>query len=401
MGCGSAIRAAPRNEPLSITPMLRAPSMDSTRSAASSGQAPPGPAAVLVHTLQHDADVYTDADCELSLFGSSLCLDGSAGCEAVVEPEFNEKHFEAKCTNCEGLAALREKLQGEGVAFACKKGRKPKSPNQDNLFLLQATGLTILGVADGHGLHGHWASHWAVRYVLWQLLNEVTPRGTLPDPTAMNRVFNIAHEALELRAEQDGFDLSASGTTLTMCFVDQTTRQLLAAWVGDSRCIVGNCGAAASALTSDHKPSVLEERRRIFSKGGTIRADSGCPRVSDGRTEGDFGLALTRALGDVVLHKFGVIHVPATKNVPIEAKTAEGADESDKSPDGGSFVVCCSDGVWDMLSNEEVADDLGQAGREGVGAAVEALVAKARSRWHADVGPDGDVDDISAIVVWL
>ena len=42
----------------------------------------------------------------------------------------------------------------------------------------------------------------------------------LPDESGLNRIFNMTHEALRLRAADSHFDLRDSGTTLTICFID-------------------------------------------------------------------------------------------------------------------------------------------------------------------------------------
>ncbi|EER13920.1 hypothetical protein Pmar_PMAR016741, partial [Perkinsus marinus ATCC 50983] len=41
------------------------------------------------------------------------------------------------------------------VGYACKKGLKPESPNQDDFFVIGIDELGMFGVFDGHGPYGH------------------------------------------------------------------------------------------------------------------------------------------------------------------------------------------------------------------------------------------------------
>lgn len=71
---------------------------------------------------------------------------------------------------------------------------------------------------------------------------------------------------------------------------------VVAAWVGDSRAVVGHAcpsapgGYAATPLTQDHKPEVLSETARILEAGGRVarpRTDpQGNPVGEEGGEEG-------------------------------------------------------------------------------------------------------------------
>ena len=88
----------------------------------------------------------------------------------------------------------------------------------------------------------------------------------------------------------------------------------------------------------DHKPYNEVEQRRIEAAGGTVTMR---------RVNGD--LAVSRALGDFTYKH--ATHLPATQQqvspepeIHVEART-----EQDQ------FVVLACDGIWDVMSNEEVA----------------------------------------------
>ena len=57
---------------------------------------------------------------------------------------------------------------------------------------------------------------------------------------------------------------------------------------------------------------------------------------------------MTRSFGDLIAKSVGVTYEPEVKEVRMDAMNK------------GHFVVIGSDGIWDRLSNEEVAKSVGQ-----------------------------------------
>ncbi|PFH37221.1 protein phosphatase 2C domain-containing protein [Besnoitia besnoiti] len=98
----------------------------------------------------------------------------------------------------------------------------------------------------------------------------------------------------------------------------------------------------AERLTHDHKPNREDERRRIDRHGGTV-IDLGCPRVMVGSV--DMALAVSRCLGDFALKRCSEHIVLATPDVSSR-EIESGRD---------SFIVIASDGLWDVLTDEEAA----------------------------------------------
>ena len=125
------------------------------------------------------------------------------------------------------------------------------------------------------------------------------------------------------------------GSTATVIFITKENDLLLGikkviycANVGDSRCVlISNSGC--KRLSHDHKCEDENEFNRIKKNGGNIIND---------RVQGK--LALTRALGDFSLKKFGVISTPFINRVDLN--------------DNDKFVILCSDGVWDILNEEDL-----------------------------------------------
>jgi serine/threonine protein phosphatase PrpC len=98
------------------------------------------------------------------------------------------------------------------------------------------------------------------------------------------------------------------------------------------------------------------------------------------------GLAMTRSLGDFVAKSVGVTSEP-------EIKVFANITENDKA------VVIASDGIWDRIPNEEMAQVLQSfyEKRDPEGAAME-LTRISVERWQKD---HGMVDDITIVVIFL
>ena len=138
------------------------------------------------------------------------------------------------------------------------------------------------------------------------------------------------------------------GTTALMCVLFEETKELIVAWVGDSKAILVSKDAHSDDmliqdLTIAHNGKNPDEEARInrdypnavsFSADGYI-----CPRVSSGPTH---HLAMTRALGHKLLHEYGVIPEPQVRRLKVR--------------DNDFFLLAASDGVWDNLNDGEILD---------------------------------------------
>jgi len=122
-----------------------------------------------------------------------------------------------------------------------------------------------------------------------------------------------------------------SGTTAVVAHVlrDKVT----IGWVGDSRALHIRNNQVIAA-TQDHKPNVPGERKRIEDEGGRV-IKYGAWRID--------GLAVSRALGDAIIKSYTRGAIIAEPDI----------DEWLLEP-GDQIVLCC-DGVFDVLTNDEVA----------------------------------------------
>jgi serine/threonine protein phosphatase PrpC len=101
---------------------------------------------------------------------------------------------------------------------------------------------------------------------------------------------------------------------------------------GDSRCVLCRDNLAI-ALTKDHKPNWPEEKNRIEKLNGVIKFDGEDYRIKD--------LSVSRAFGDIDAEPY-VTHLPDIYTYKL--------NNTDK------FLILACDGLWDVLSNQDVVN---------------------------------------------
>lgn len=340
--------------------------------------------------VERPEDIFAAGPHEAFMLGSSKVQPRGT---AFVEPDFQEKH--CLISGAPNETVLRRQLAQSGVAITCRKGKKHGQPNQDNYFCVQTDAFMLCGVADGHGESGHWVSQWASRVCCRLLWAEVCEKGALPGNEALVDIFDAVHRAVTHCSEVERFDVSLSGTTLSVCVVDRRDRSAVFAWVGDSRCAAGKAGKGGSPMSRitpsgvgtvvsiDHKPQDPDERRRILSHGGeVVRIDGDVPQRVFARGQEVPGLAMSRAIGDLVAHAVGVIHQPGVRRFALEA---------------GQPILCCSDGIWEFIKSGEAVKLVSLMGSGGVVEAAESLAKEAWERW---LHSEDMSDDITVILMW-
>lgn len=147
-----------------------------------------------------------------------------------------------------------------------------------------------------------------------------------------------------------------SGTTAVCALI--TEKYVLFSNCGDSRGVLSGEGSKPVLATLDHKPSNPPERERIQNAGGSVMIQ---------RVNGS--LAVSRALGDFEY-----------KNVDGKGPTEQLVSPEPefyykvREPEKDEFLVLACDGVWDVMTNEDicsfiaarmrVTDDLEQIANE-------------------------------------
>ncbi|XP_020238497.1 probable protein phosphatase 2C 34 [Cajanus cajan] len=287
-----------------------------------------------------------------------------------------------------------------------KKGQK--GFNQDKLIVWEEFGcqedIIFCGVFDGHGHWGHLVSKRV--------------RKLLPSLLLCNWQENLAATSLDLDFKMEAdrnlhrFDIWKQSYISTCAAIDQDLKQhagidsfqsgttaltiikqgehLTIANVGDSRAVLATTsedGTLTSVqLTTDLKPNLPKEAERIMQSRGRVfcmEDEPGVYRVwmPNGKTP---GLAISRAFGDYCLKDFGLISVPDVTQRKLTTR-----DE---------FVILATDGVWDVISNEEAVRIVGSTPDKEK--AAERVVKCAMHEWKRKRRGIA-IDDISAICLFF
>lgn len=297
-----------------------------------------------------------------------------------------QQGFEEKRIKTEGKAAKGTLLQTLGITATCKKGLKPESPNQDDYFLLVDGPSFMIGVFDGHGPYGHDISAY-VHTLLPQLIIAHVTYGNDLEKTLIESFINVNERVKKFCDNpSSSFDCVISGTTASVIIYRDHT--LYISHVGDSRAVLGKRvegELVAQRLTRDHKPTIDEEQKRIISHNGEVKQlPNDVPHRVFMRGKEYPGLSMSRAIGDTMAQDVGVICTPDYSSYSVTADM--------------EFIVMCSDGVWEFISDKEAVNLVAKSGMD-VKDAAEKLSALAWSRWIQN--EEDVVDDITVIIAYL
>ncbi|XP_042031466.1 probable protein phosphatase 2C 59 isoform X1 [Salvia splendens] len=178
----------------------------------------------------------------------------------------------------------------------------------------------LFGVFDGHG--GARAAEYVKQNLFSNLIKH--PKFISDTKSAISDAYS--HTDSEFLKSENNQNKDAGSTASTAILVGD---RLLVANVGDSRAVVCR-GGNAFAVSRDHKPDQTEERQRIEDAGGFVMW-AGTWRVGG-------VLAVSRAFGDRQLKQYVV---------------ADPDIQEEKVDDTLEFLILASDGLWDVVTNEE------------------------------------------------
>lgn len=167
---------------------------------------------------------------------------------------------------------------------------------------------------------------------------------------------------------QEELDCSVSGASVTAIYIRK--HYIYVANVGDSRAIITYYNkptylqpASPSRkdtvtyenylqtlqITEDHRPDKPQELERIMNMGGSVMQiqDSLGNKLGPYRVWKNVdlpGLAMARSIGDIECSEVGVISTPTFKKIKLSSQHM--------------FIVLGSDGIWDVMENQKVANFL-------------------------------------------
>ncbi|KAJ0700352.1 putative protein-serine/threonine phosphatase [Helianthus annuus] len=178
----------------------------------------------------------------------------------------------------------------------------------------------LFGVFDGHG--GVRAAEYVKHNLFSNLIKH--PKFISDTKSAISESYNYTDSEFIKSEKNQMKDVGSTASTAIL-----VGNRLLVANVGDSRAVICRDGNAI-AVSRDHKPDQSDERRRIEDAGGFVMW-AGTWRVGG-------VLAVSRAFGDKLLKQFVVA------DPEIQEEVIDGSLE---------FLILASDGLWDVVSNEE------------------------------------------------
>jgi serine/threonine protein phosphatase PrpC len=315
------------------------------------------------------------------------------------------------------------------------KGSIPKSC-QDRYVVAYDGQRLLAGAFDGHGATGHDCAQFISDNISRYFL-----AASEADKSDGKAFLVKMTEKVNEDLVRSPIETLHSGSTASMFMLDSL--QIVSASVGDSRACLGTRRSPPKnpndfdgssdeekaiylehlrdarrlpeskfytvQLTKDSKPNDPDEMFRIFRSGGKVeraKRPNGQPfgpyRVL-GKVKDTQGLAMSRSLGDTIYRDSGVISTPIVCQRSVDLAM-------------DYFCVTGSDGIWDVMENNEVIDfveacrgysrkteDLtSEEVRPHSCTIAQLLCEEARLRWLTLVQEeDVLVDDISAVVVEL
>jgi len=213
-----------------------------------------------------------------------------------------------------------------------------RKTNEDSHYILnnltnkrcEYPAINIYAICDGHGLGGDSGKKISSELVLlirkyFSDKNNVFPLSV----KNTEKIFDDMQQALEQKYKT--IIKNAGSTALIVVHFQFKSAYYLQIFnVGDCRAIISYNNKPVQ-LTTDHKPANNYEKRRIEKLNGSI--------VFDGMDYRIKGLSVSRAMGDISGKPY-ISHQPDIYEYRIT-----GTDK---------FIVLGCDGLWDVLSNEDV-----------------------------------------------
>jgi len=213
----------------------------------------------------------------------------------------------------------------------------------------------IFAVMDGHG--GEHVAHFCERYLpaeiargpsqdvsralcdAFQRMDEM-----LADPKYLDELNSLSNDMSPQAFQTWQANPECIGCTAVVCCIRRDS--IVVANAGDSRAVLCRRGVAVD-MSEDHKPNLPSERARIRRAGGSIM-EQRMGGLTQYRVNGN--LNLSRSIGDLVYKQNSNLRpqdqmICCTPDVKYFRRQP-----------GDEFIVLACDGVWDVLSSQEVVD---------------------------------------------
>lgn len=202
-----------------------------------------------------------------------------------------------------------------------------RETNEDCHNITNLHGINMYSIYDGHG--GDFTSKFLSK-IMPIILNKYIKNFTTENfKNHIEKIFYKLQQMLKLKYNKQA---TQTGSTSLICLHDINKNLITAINLGDSRLIVCKNNISLP-ITKDHKPSWPEEKYRIENLNGKIKYDGYDWRIK--------GISVSRSFGDLDIQPF-VSQKPDIFRYKIST--------NDK------FLVMACDGLWDVLSNQDVVN---------------------------------------------
>lgn len=246
------------------------------------------------------------------------------------------------------------KFGTETWGLSSMQGRRPtmEDAHAAKPFRTRAGECQVFGVFDGHG--GEAVAKFCARRLPVELEMQCEDGRDLKP--ALEATFQLVDQQMrsewgkqelqQLSGSSGKFDPSMVGSTAVICCL--CNDEIVVANAGDSRVVLCRAGEAME-LSTDNKPNCPAEEQRIWKAGHRVtqqKVQINSKVVDIYRVDGD--LALSRALGDFRFkHPCMKPDEQAVSCIPDVRRTPRRRHEDE-------FIVMACDGVWDVMSSDEV-----------------------------------------------
>ncbi|KAJ0394138.1 hypothetical protein P43SY_000058 [Pythium insidiosum] len=196
----------------------------------------------------------------------------------------------------------------------------------------------LVAVFDGHG--GSTISRAVADRIVDHIVGtedfQNDPKNSMSLAVALAKSF-VAIDELLKRDPEFASSSDEVGSTGLVAIITPT--DIICANVGDSRCVLSKSNSQEVVqLSVDHKPDVEFEKQRIVAAGGTVFRGRVCGGVAVARSFGDYWFKKNDKLKP---HQQLVTAEPCVRM-------------QRRDPTADEFLVLACDGVYDVLSNDQL-----------------------------------------------
>jgi serine/threonine protein phosphatase PrpC len=218
------------------------------------------------------------------------------------------------------------------IYYCSLKGERDTNEDVIHVKKSKKTGEILGAIYDGHG--GDFVSSYLGKHLLKSLTH------TRDSTSIQEKLYKIQSDLVRNHHKK----ASECGSTVLVCRISPKGNELQVVNLGDSRAIVIQKASKPRVLTQDHKPENPDERLRITQEGHKVYWDK-----QDEVYRVD-GYSVSRGLGDLT----------------ARGLSREGDIRIHKLNDDAKYVVLACDGVWDVLTSQDVSTFIKEASKKQV-----------------------------------